>query len=253
MKPSLLLTLAVLFPVATAVADSGSGPIVLELFTSQGCSSCPPADQLLSRLAEEDDVVALSFHVDYWNYIGWTDPFSSEEWSKRQRLYGKAFRSGRIYTPQLVVDGRSHCVGSDRDEVRRQLAEARRQQHGGKVELQVGESTKDGVTQWAVVVTAAAEDALTGSLDLWVAVVETGLVTPVGRGENAKKTLKNDFVVRRLTKTSSVTPGAATPQESRLSVVIDSAWRLENVGIAAFLQDSESLRIHGAALWRRGR
>ena len=100
-----------------AEKPDAAGVAVIELFTSQGCSSCPPADRLLSRLASDPryagKVIPLSFHVDYWNYIGWTDPFSSADFSQRQRAYAqRAFRSHRVYTPQVVVNGRDECVGS---------------------------------------------------------------------------------------------------------------------------------------------
>ena len=119
--------------------------MVIELFTSQGCSSCPPADRLLSRLAEEPayrgKVVPLAFHVDYWNYIGWTDPFSSPRWSERQRDYGRSLGLGTVYTPQLVIDGRSECVGSQEGDVRREIARALAAPPAGRVELSV---SRDG-------------------------------------------------------------------------------------------------------------
>ena len=106
---------------------SGDRVAVVELFTSQGCSSCPPADRLLSKLARDPryqgKVIPLSFHVDYWNSIGWTDPFSSNRWSERQRVYaGRVFHSNRIYTPQVVVNGRSECVGNSEGEVTGRIA-----------------------------------------------------------------------------------------------------------------------------------
>ena len=87
--------------------------VVLELFTSQGCSSCPPADELLNEV-KSDNVIALSYHVDYWNYIGWKDPFSKSEYSDKQRKYGSKFNSSTIYTPQLVINGKEHFVGSNK-------------------------------------------------------------------------------------------------------------------------------------------
>ena len=101
-----------------ASADSVSRPkAVVELFTSQGCASCPPADALLTSLAEEDDVVALAYHVDYWDYVGWEDTFGTEAYSDRQRAYAKSWGSSRIYTPQMVVNGAQGVVGSKRNEV----------------------------------------------------------------------------------------------------------------------------------------
>jgi len=90
---------------------------VVELFTSQGCSSCPPADALLTSLAESDEVVALAYHVDYWDYVGWKDTFAHEAYSDRQRAYAKSWGSSRIYTPQVVVNGAKAIVGSRRNEV----------------------------------------------------------------------------------------------------------------------------------------
>ncbi len=133
---------------------AGADPILVELFTSQGCSSCPPADRLLSRLSAaaqggETAVIPLSFHVDYWNYIGWTDPFSSAEWSERQRSYAESFDSGRVYTPQLVVNGRRDCVGSNEQRVREEIERAERQRANGRLELELspGGWGRDGASR----------------------------------------------------------------------------------------------------------
>lgn len=100
-----------------AQAPGGKVKAVVELFTSQGCAQCPPADALLTTLAERDDVVALAYHVDYWDYIGWEDTFGAKDFSDRQRAYAKSWGSSRIYTPQMVVNGAKAVVGSRRDEV----------------------------------------------------------------------------------------------------------------------------------------
>merc|ERR1711974_381951 len=98
--------------------------VLLELFTSQGCSSCPSADRLLDKtLANHKNVIGLSYHVDYWNYMGWKDPFSSKVYSNYQRAYGSKFKSSSIYTPQLVVNGSSHFTGSDALKLNRKLNE----------------------------------------------------------------------------------------------------------------------------------
>jgi hypothetical protein len=99
-------------------------PVVVELFTSQGCSSCPPADALLGELAQRKDVLALAYHVDYWDRLGWKDPYSSAAATRRQRQYGDQFRLRAIYTPQIVVDGRAEMVGSDRRAVARAIQAA---------------------------------------------------------------------------------------------------------------------------------
>ncbi|WP_340108073.1 DUF1223 domain-containing protein [Pikeienuella sp. HZG-20] len=111
---------------ASFSGDRAETPVVVELFTSQGCSACPPADEELARLAERDDVIALSLHVDYWDYLGWKDAFGSAEHTKRQRAYSEAMHERIIYTPQMVFQGGEHVVGSQHEKVRaaveRQLA-----------------------------------------------------------------------------------------------------------------------------------
>ncbi|WP_179345145.1 DUF1223 domain-containing protein [Winogradskyella ursingii] len=97
-------------------------PVVLELFTSQGCSSCPPADELLNEV-KSNKVIALSYHVDYWNYIGWKDPFSKEKYSNKQRRYASKFNSSSIYTPQIVVNGKEHFVGSNESILKNKISE----------------------------------------------------------------------------------------------------------------------------------
>ncbi len=114
---------------APAAAPPAAGSVaVVELFTSQGCSSCPPADRLLSAIAAEPafagKVVPLAYHVDYWNYIGWQDPFSSADWSTRQKQYAQAYDTNRIYTPQLVVNGTDEMTGSEERKVRSAIARA---------------------------------------------------------------------------------------------------------------------------------
>lgn len=230
------------------------GPVVLELFTSQGCSSCPPADRLLTRLAQDPKlagrVIPLSFHVDYWDYIGWQDPFASPRWSERQRQYGRAFRSNRIYTPQVVVNGRTECVGSQEKVVRQQIAAALATAPAGRVTLETDPVGTDG--RLRVRAGAEMKSAAGASLDLWVAVWETGLETPVGAGENASRTLHNDHVVRRLEKAFTL-PGKAGARDSAEMVLgLDKRWKRSHLGVAAFLQDPTTRAIHGAASRRLG-
>jgi len=103
--------------VAATPANADPRPVVVELFTSQGCSSCPPADALLGELARRRDVLPLGFHISYWDSLGWKDPLSSPGSTERQKAYARRFTDGRVYTPQIVVDGTSEMVGSDRDAV----------------------------------------------------------------------------------------------------------------------------------------
>src|SRR5882757_9487139 len=121
-------TLCISFCLAFGIApaEAGERPIVVELFTSEGCSSCPPADALLAGLASRPEVLALSFHVDYWDRLGWKDPFSSPEATQRQHRYAELLGTSTVYTPQIIVDGKWQAVGSDRSEVERALDAARR-------------------------------------------------------------------------------------------------------------------------------
>jgi hypothetical protein len=242
-------------PAGTGAAPAVSGPVVVELFTSQGCSSCPPADRLLTQLGRDPRlagrVVPLAFHVDYWNHIGWQDPFSSPRWSARQQAYARAFGSNRIYTPQLVVGGRSECVGSEEGQARRAIGTALGAEPAGQVSLAVATPSPGGhlhVMLGAKLVRPAGK----GDLDLWVAIYETGLTTPVKAGENAARTLHDDYVVRRLDKAFSLPPAVGTERTAEMTVELDRRWKVAEMGVAAFLQDPATLAIHGAAARRLG-
>ena len=108
----LMFVLSVLGLAATTPAVAQNGPVVVELYTSQGCSSCPPADEMLHELAKRDDVIALALHVDYWDYIGWADSFANPAFTQRQHGYARAARATTVYTPQMVINGQDHVVGS---------------------------------------------------------------------------------------------------------------------------------------------
>ncbi|HLJ64950.1 MAG TPA: DUF1223 domain-containing protein, partial [Stellaceae bacterium] len=119
-----LLAAATLAATPTLTHAGDKPPVVVELFTSQGCNSCPPADAYLGELAARPDVLALSFHVDYWDYIGWTDPYSSKQATQRQRAYSHQMALRYIYTPQMVVNGTSEGVGSERQTIERLITSA---------------------------------------------------------------------------------------------------------------------------------
>lgn len=105
--------------IKTSTTPTSSGIVVLELFTSQGCSSCPPADEVLAKYSKENNpnIIPLAFHVDYWNYIGWKDPFSKSAFSDRQRDYAQYFESSKIYTPQIIINGKEELVGSNKSQI----------------------------------------------------------------------------------------------------------------------------------------
>ncbi|MGE5232519.1 MAG: DUF1223 domain-containing protein [Acidobacteriota bacterium] len=224
--------------------SAGGAPVVLELFTSQGCSSCPPADRLLSRLGSDPRwrgrLVPLAYHVDYWNSLGWADPFSSPEWSRRQQEYAEAGGARRVYTPQMVVDGDEECVGSEEDEVVSRIERARARP-AGKVGLAL---RHDGET-WRVDLDLLPPSTANRPLAVMLAVYESGLQTEVGRGENAGRRAADDYVVRRLIRVAELPPGGE--RHAVVELAIDPLWRLDRLGVAAFLQDPQSRVIAGAA------
>lgn len=193
MKTTILLVGAILAARAGAAPAPAGTPVLVELFTSEGCSSCPPADRLLARLAAEQPVasalvVPLSLHVDYWNRLGWVDPFSSAAFTKRQGAYAARFGSGgRVYTPQMVVDGSAEFVGSDERAARRAIEHASREPRAFVRVLE----DKPGSARVTVAGSAAGADVL-------LAVVEDGLASDVTRGENAGKKLAHVAVTREL-------------------------------------------------------
>ena len=217
--------------------------VLVELFTSQGCSSCPPADQLIAQIGETAAVVPLSFHVDYWNNGGWTDPFSQKDWSARQLYYAKALGLGdRIYTPQAVVDGRKELVGSDERSLRAAIAQAQARPAGTiSIHLEPNQS------KLAVTANVDLPDSLRDrKLDLMLAEFEMGLVTSVGKGENGGRTLHNEYVVRQLERCAKLAAGGPARTENSGTMTLEKDWSQRRLGVAAFLQDPKSLEIYGA-------
>jgi hypothetical protein len=226
--------------------DPGSGHVVLvELFTSQGCSSCPPADRLISALAAEraGSVVTLEFHVDFWNSGGWTDPFSSKDWTVRQVAYERALGQSQPYTPQAVVDGHVEMVGSDAARLRPALDQAAARP-GARIQLQLEPSA----ARVRVGADVTIPDALRERrFDLMAAVFERDLTTPVGRGENGGHTLHNDFVVRSLERVDKIAAGGPASSRHTATLHVSKDWDASRLGVAIFLQDPKSLEIVGAA------
>jgi len=172
----------------TVGAAENSRPAVIELYTSQGCSSCPPADTLLGELARQPNVLALAFHVDYWNDLGWTDPYSLRDAVIRQSAYSKARGQASVYTPQVVVDGRDEYLGSDRSTIERAIAEVRT---GVPVTLDVADRN--------VVIVLGGAQCLAPSDVLAVTFLRKA-VSRIGRGENLGRTLEEFNIVRSIRK-----------------------------------------------------
>ena len=174
----------------TKPAAAADQPIaVVELFTSQGCSSCPAADKILGDYAKRKDVLALSFHVDYWNYLGWNDTFSRAEFTDRQRRYAQSFRSRQIYTPQVVVNGRDHAVGSRK----------------GDIEALIDGYVRDGKSMSVSVNTERDSEKIrvttqadSGDATLWVVYFDKKRSVKIERGENRGRTITYHNVVREV-------------------------------------------------------
>lgn len=237
--PSAGLCLALVLG-TTAQADPGDNGaqsvVILELFTSQGCSSCPPADALLRDVKEKwgARVVPLAFHVDYWTYLGWHDPFSSADWTERQERYAAMSSERRIYTPQLIVAGGERLVGSRRAKVVGSVERALAKNAAVPIGFS-GRFESDALT--ACIFNHAAP----GPADqLYLAIFEDDLVTQVTRGENAGRTLRNDFVVRKLTR---IDPAAGR----QLQIPIRPEWSVKSLGAVVFWQNGADGRIRGAA------
>lgn len=224
--------------------------VVVELFTSEGCSSCPPADALLAKLAEQGlgstRVAALEEHVDYWDDQGWKDPFSSHDWTERQYAYAAVLGNGQPYTPQMVVDGSVQFSGG-----RAQLAVASIAKAGEQtktvVNLSEGTASKPGTESFSVHVSKLSPSPKGGAAEVWLAITEKGLQSDVKRGENAGQELRHAAVVRSLRKIGEAKPDRDVAFSGDTSISLKKEWKPENLQAVAFVQEKKSLRILGAA------
>ncbi len=221
--------------------------VVAELFTSEGCSSCPPADEVLRRLVREPlgntVVLGLGEHVDYWNHLGWRDPFSSPAFSSRQSEYQGVFRTSSLYTPQLVVDGQFEAVGSDVSAVRRALASATRLP---KAAIDVSASPADDGRRTVRLRFGLPKGlALRERADVLIGLTQDALTSDVRRGENRGRTLTHSAVVRTPTTLGSLQPPAVTFAQT-VDVPLDAAWDVHTLNVVALLQERRSRRIVGA-------
>jgi len=177
---------------------------VIELFTSQGCSSCPPADRLLGELARDPSVVAMSLPIDYWDYIGWKDTLAKPRHTARQRFYARTRGDGDVFTPQVVVNGVTHAVGSDKAAIEQAIAESRRE--GALLDLPVKLAVADGKLNVSVL---GGHPEKAGG-EVWLCAIGTAIPVAIGRGENSGHTLTYHNVVRRWVKLGDWTGTART-------------------------------------------
>ncbi|NQU60135.1 MAG: DUF1223 domain-containing protein [Rhodospirillales bacterium] len=219
---------------ALAPADAAeSKPLtVVELFTSQGCSSCPPADAYLGELLKRDDVLGLSEHVDYWDYIGWKDVFASPKNTERQRRYARTLGMRYVYTPQMVIQGASHVTGSERSKVSALIDKARKMPR-----VPVTISRQAGKVNIKISASHISENAA-----VWLAVFDNRHDIPIKRGENGGRTLSYYNVVRSMSQIGTWTGREVTIPTD----VADMAARGRD-GCAVILQSLKTGRILGAA------
>jgi hypothetical protein len=217
----------------------------VELFTSEGCSSCPPADALLMRLGRtqpvrEADVIVLEEHVNYWDSLGWKDPFSSEAATARQQEYGQAFGGQQIYTPQMVVDGNTEFVGSGEGKALRAVRAA-----GAASKPAVSLSWANG-GMLAIHVEPLTNAAQGDTPQVLVAIAENMLHSDVKHGENAGRALEHDGVVRALIPAGKIEPG---PNGFSSTIAVHAAreWNLANLRAVVFVQERRSRHILAAA------
>ncbi|MGE0812303.1 MAG: DUF1223 domain-containing protein [Vicinamibacterales bacterium] len=221
---------------ASAAPEGPRTPVIVELFTSEGCSSCPPADRLLRHLAEAQpvdgaEVIVLSEHVDYWNRLGWRDPFSSSVFTGRQTAYVSRLGAESLYTPQAVVDGAFEMIGNDQPAVLEAVRKAARRP---KVALDVAvvPAGADGIR------VSVSSGPIAGSrLDLLIAVTERDLTVKVTRGENARKTLAHTGVVRYV-RASTGLDGRQPLETPPLEIALDRAWSRDALRVVAFAQSA---------------
>ena len=233
--PLLILTLT---PFVIAQSSKSSvRPLVVELFTSEGCSSCPPADALLGQLEKEGafngrPIIVLGEHVDYWNGLGWHDRFSSASFTERQQEYARRLGVGEVYTPQMIVNGRTQFVGNDPDA----LQKAFNLPDNSPTDRITLEVSRDNVANISVA------EAPRGT-HVFLAITETNLTTTVRAGENKNRELHHAGVVRQLRELGK-TDGTFS---AKIPLKFDPTWNRQNIRVIAFTQSGNAGTIDGAA------
>jgi hypothetical protein len=225
-------------------------PVIVELFTSEGCSSCPPADALLMQLEAEQpfagsQVLALEEHVDYWNDLGWVDPFSSAELTERQRGYAEALSHGSAYTPQMVVNGQWEFVGSRSNQASQTIIAAAKEPRS-EVAIASALPNADAGGEWTIRVNRLMANS-GDAAEVWMAVTETHLRSSVARGENSGRDLSHAAVVRQLVKLGVADPRKDPPFIVTTKPNLRPEWKRENLRFVVFVQQRKSRHILGAA------
>lgn len=220
--------------------------VVVELFTSQGCSSCPPADEGFSswgrEFFEKNIAIPLSFHVDYWNYLGWKDPFSQAVFSARQKKYASVMNLKNIYTPQLVINGQEEMVGTHFSSAIKFIQKQSKKK--SPVVLNVKAKLNEPVIETNISIQPQSKNNFE-SMDLMVVIFENNLITQIHRGENKGLRLVNNFVVRYIENLGSIDLTKPSIQKNNLQW--QNHWIKKNIGIVVFLQKNHSQEIISSA------
>ncbi|HKS83243.1 MAG TPA: DUF1223 domain-containing protein [Candidatus Acidoferrales bacterium] len=232
--------------------DTSRTPVLVELFTSEGCSSCPPADTILQKLVERQpisnaDVIAIEEHVDYWNHDGWIDPFSSVEWTDRQMIYSPLTNDTGPYTPEMVVDGKTSFAAADPPKVVSSI-EAAAATHKVEVSISAEGVAEKNSREFNVTVGKLISPPAGDSAEVWLAVTEDGLRSSVSAGENAGHALTHVATLRTMHKIGVTGANAAQNSfSSRTRVKFDSHWNAANLHVIVFVQEKKSHAILGVA------
>lgn len=231
-------------------ANSSRKPVLVELFTSEGCSSCPPADVILQKLEAQQpvsgaEIIPIEEHVDYWNHDGWVDPYSSPEWTKRQQVYAYLDKKDP-YTPEIVVDGQNQFVGNNPKEAVLAIQDAT---HVAKADVTVTPSSVDAKNARFKVSVAKLPAGKNGDVaEIWLAVTEDGLHSSVSRGENAGHELTHTATLRSLHKIGVADPnGSEFAFNGETAVKLNSHWNSDKLRVTVFVQERKGRQVIGAA------
>ncbi len=238
---------------AVKTAPKSVMPVLVELFTSEGCSSCPPADKLLAQIDARQpvngaDAIVLEEHVDYWDDQGWRDPFASKAATQRQQDYASSLHA-EVYTPQMIVDGRTELLGSDQNAAQHAIEKAISTQKTSLELSWVGATaTMGGPKLLRVRVGKLAGDSASvgQNAEVFLAITESHLHSDVRRGENAGRGLEHDGVVRKLTSLGRASGSGEFSFDLQTGVKLAPEWKRENIRVIAFVQDVRSRRIYAA-------
>jgi hypothetical protein len=244
-------TLLAALSLLAAQAQEKRVPVIVELFTSEGCSSCPPADTLLSRLERSQPVagaqiIALEEHVDYWNNLGWVDPFSAPQYRVRQNDYAQRFFIESVFTPQMVVNGQAQFTGNDGSRALQEIGRA--QAPGVQVDLRTAVNAGDRELLDLFVQVTNLKAGKAHAANVYLAVTESDLVSSVLRGENSGKQLRHAPVVRSFGVIGKVQATAANAGQIVNTLRFPREWRRENLRAVVFVQERDASKITGAAI-----